>query len=212
MKIAVLGAGSVGGTLGRRFAGAGHEVRFGVRSPDDEKYRRLAESAGGAASVTTVAEAARDADVVVVATPWDATRAALEQAGDLADKVVVDCTNPLGMGPDGLELTTGFDTSGAEQLAEWAPGARVVKCYNQTGYANMAEPAYGGVRSAMFVCGDDPAARETARTLADEIGFDAIDAGPLRVARLVEPLAMLWIHLALTTPLGRDFAFAVLRR
>ena len=212
MKIAVLGAGSVGGTLGRRFASVGHDVCFGVPSPDDAKYRQLVASIGGTASAATVTDAARDAGVVVIATPWDATRAALEAAGDVSGKVVVDCTNPLAMGPDGLALAVGFDSSGAEQVAGWAAGASVVKCFNQTGYANMAEPVYGGVRSAMFVCGDDAAARETARALAEEIGFDAIDAGPLRIARLLEPLAMLWIHLAFTTPLERDFALAVLRR
>ena len=204
MKIAVLGAGSVGGTLGRRFAEVGHEVVFGVPSP--EKYAELD------ATVTTVAEAVLGAEAVVLAVPWDAARGALEAAGDLAGKVVVDCTNPLRFGASGLELSEGFETSGGELVAGWAPGARVVKCFNQTGFANMADPSVGGVRSAMFVCGDAAEARETVRRLAEEIGFDAIDAGGLEVSRLLEPLAMLWIHLAMTTPLGRDFVFALLRR
>jgi NADPH-dependent F420 reductase len=210
MNVAVLGAGAVGGTLGRRFAEAGHAVAFGVPSPADEKHRALASLAN--ARVASVAEAARDAEIVVLAVPWDAARAALEEAGLAADAIVVDCTNPLKFEDGALALGEGFDTSGGEIVASWAPEARVVKCFNQTGFANMADPAVDGVPSAMFVCGDDAAARETVRSLASEIGFDAIDAGGLKVARLLEPLAMLWIHLAMTTPLGRDFIFAVLRR
>src|SRR5438876_1168389 len=91
-------------------------------------------------------------------------------------------------------------------------GRRLAGAGHEIGFGNMAEPAVGGVRSAMFICGDDEAARETVRHLAEEIGFDAVDAGELKVARLLEPLAMLWIHLAMTTPLGRDFAFGILRR
>ena len=211
MKIAILGAGSVGGTLGRRLAAAGHQVTFGVPSPGDAKHRELVASIDGAA-VATVAEAARSAEAVVLATPWGATQAALRDAGDLSGRIVVDCTNPLQFEAGALSLSAGFDTSGAEQVAGWAPGAHVVKCFNQTGFGNMARPAYGAARSVMFVCGDHAASRESVRDLAEQVGFDAVDAGGLKVARLLEPLAMLWIHLSVTTPLGRDFAFALLRR
>lgn len=193
-----------------RFVALGHEVRFGVGSPGDEKYRELADETG--APVTTVAEAASGAGVIVLAVPYGAAKDALAAAGDLTGRIVVDCTNPLAFADGRLSLSRGFDTSGAEEVAEWAPGARVVKCFNQTGFANMADPTVGGVASAMFVCGDDAEARDAVRELAASIGFDAIDAGGLEVSRLLEPLAMLWIHLAMTTPLGRDFAFAVLRR
>lgn len=211
MKIAVLGAGSVGEALGRRFAEAGHAIVYGVPTPG-QKHRDLAASIGHGATVTTVAEASRDAEVVVLAVPWEAAEAALVSAGDLAGKIVVDCTNPLAAGPDGFGLTEGFDTSGGERVAAWASGARVVKCFNQTGSGNMADPLAGGIRSVQFVCGDDAGARETVRRLAEEIGFDAIDVGAMKQARLLEPLAMLWIHLAFTTPLGRDFVFAVIRK
>ena len=162
--------------------------------------------------MTTVAEAAAGADVVVLAVPYDAAKDALAAAGDLGGRIVVDCTNPLEFADGRLSLTRGFDSSGAEEVARGAPGARVVKCFNQTGFANMTDPSVAGVATAMFVCGDDGPARDTVRQLAASIGFDAIDAGSLEVARLLEPLAMLWIHLSMTTPLGRDFAFAVLRR
>jgi predicted dinucleotide-binding enzyme len=211
MKIAVLGAGSVGGTLGRRFAEIGHHVAFGVPSPDAAKYRDLVASIPGV-EIATVGEASRDADAVVLAVPWDAVPGALEEAGNLAGRLVVDCTNPLAFEVGTLRLAVGFETSGGELVAAWSRGARVVKCFNTTGFANMGEPAVEGRRSAMFVCGDDAGARETVRRLAEEIGFDAVDAGEMTAARLLEPLAMLWIHLAMTTPLGRDFAFGILRR
>ncbi|MFN0120143.1 MAG: NADPH-dependent F420 reductase [Blastocatellia bacterium] len=97
-------------------------------------------------------------------------------------------------------------------MATLAPGAHAVKAFNQTGYANMEQPVYGDRPSLMFVCGDDAASRATVCELSTAIGFDTVDAGPLRVARLPEPLAQLWIHLSFTTPLQRDFAFALLRR
>jgi predicted dinucleotide-binding enzyme len=162
--------------------------------------------------VKSVRVAASDAEAVVLATPWGKTREAIDAAGDLAGKIVIDCTNPLGMTPSGLALTMGFDHSAGEEVAGWAKGAFVVKCFNQTGFGNMEKPELKGIRSMMFVCGEDAKSRETVRKLAEQIGFDAIDAGGIAVSRLLEPLAMLWIHLAYTTPLGRDFAFAVIRR
>lgn len=212
MKIAVLGAGSVGGTLGARFAALGHEVVFGVPEPSGERARAAVARAGDNASAATVGVAARDAQVVVLATPWEAAEAALKEAGDLAGKVVVDCTNPLKFEGGELSLALGFDTSGAEAVADWARGAHVVKAFNQTGYGNMAEPEYEGVRAVMFVCGDDAESRSLVRELVASVGFDALDAGGLRAARLLEPLAMLWIHLSMKAGLGRDFAFALLRR
>jgi 8-hydroxy-5-deazaflavin:NADPH oxidoreductase len=118
-------------------------------------------------------------------------------------KVVVDCTNPLKPAFTGLAL--GYTASGAEQVAEWATGAKVFKGFNQTGFNIMADPAFDGERAVMFVCGDDD-------TLAADIGFQAIDAGSLVIARLLEPYGMLWIHLALARGLGRDFAFVLHRR
>jgi predicted dinucleotide-binding enzyme len=88
----------------------------------------------------------------------------------------------------------------------------VFKTLNHTGANNMANPAYPGGRLVMFVCGDDARAKPTVLTLVAELGFDAVDAGPLKVARLLEPLAMLWIHLASNQGLGREIAFALLRR
>lgn len=201
MKIAIIGAGNVGATLGSRFIEVGHNVTFGVNKPADYSDGRLA---GPAMSVT---DAAADADAILLAVPYSAANEVLSQCGDLEGKIVIDATNPLAMTPNGLGLTVGFTSSGAEELAAAAEAARVVKCFNQTGFANMATP--GG--SMMFVCGDDAEAIETVRKLAADIGFDAISIGGLAKARLLEPLAMLWIHLSATTDLKREFAFKIVR-
>jgi NADPH-dependent F420 reductase len=210
MKIAILGAGNVGGTLGRGWAKKGHDIFFGVRHPQDDKTRQLVQSIGRKAQAGTVPEAAVFGEVVVLATPWQATEAAVKQAGNLSGKVVIDCTNPLK--PDFSALELGFSTSGAEQVARWANGARVFKAFNTTGYNIMADPVIDGTRTVMFVCGDDEAAKRAVLQLARDLGFDAVDAGRLEQARLLEPWAMLWISLAFRGTVGREFGFALLRR
>lgn len=210
MNVAVFGAGMVGGTLGRRFAEVGHRIFFGVPDPQEEKYQKLIQEIGANAQVGTVAQAAQSAEVVILATPWNATQAAIDEAGDLSGKTIIDCTNPLKEDFSGLAV--GQTTSGAEQVAEWARGAHVCKAFNQTGFNNMAHPEYPTGRAVMFICGDEDESRKITLGLAEQIGFEAIDAGALRMARVLEPLAMLWIHLAFTTELKRDFAFGILRR
>jgi predicted dinucleotide-binding enzyme len=210
MKISILGAGNVGGTLGRGWAGKGHEVFFGVPNPDDAKTQALLTTIGSKARAGTVAEAAAASDLIVLATPWPVTQDAIKAAGDLTGKVVVDCTNPLTEDFSGLCL--GYTTSGAEQVAQWAKCAKVFKAFNTTGFSNMADPVFGGQRAVMFVCGDDAASKPTVLNLAADIGFEPIDAGNLAIARLLEPYGMLWIHLALVQGLGPTFAFGLLRR
>jgi predicted dinucleotide-binding enzyme len=210
VKIAIIGAGNVGGTLGRAWARKGHALFFGVRSPQDDKARQLVQSVESNARAGSVADAAAFGEVLVLATPWGATEAAVRAAGDLTGKVVIDCTNPLKADFSGLEV--GFTTSGAEQVARWAPGARVFKAFNTTGFNVMADPVINGTRTVMFVCGDDEAAKPAVLRLVTDVGFEAVDAGKLVIARLLEPLAMLWIHLAFSGPAGRDFGFALLRR
>jgi predicted dinucleotide-binding enzyme len=157
-----------------------------------------------------VAEAAKGAEVVVLATPWEATEAAVRSAGDLAGKIVFDCTNPLA--PQLSGLTHGSDTSGAELVASWAPGARVVKVFNTTGATNMERPDFGGMAATMFYCGDEGEAKGAAHRLAADLGFDPVDAGALDQARLLEPLALLWIRLAYVQNQGREIAFNLMKR
>ena len=213
MKLAIIGAGGVGGTLGAAWARkAGHDVFFGVTNPRSDKTQDLLRRIGAKARAGTAAEAAAFGDVVVLATPWPATEAAIRSMGDLKGRIVMDATNPLAMGPDGLGLEIGHGISGGEKVQGWAAGASVFKTLNTTGYGNMAEPTFNGVKSVMFVAGDDEAAKPKVLGLIGDLGFEAVDAGPLRIARLLEPHAMLWIHLALNRGFGRDWAFALLRR
>lgn len=212
MKIAIIGAGSVGGALGTAWVGKGHEVVYGVRRPADDKVAALVAQAKGRARAAALSATAQDAEVVVLATPWTVTEEAIRAAGGLAGKVVLDCTNPLAMGPAGLGLAIGFSGSGGETVQRWVQAARVVKTLNTTGYANMADASYKGGRPVMFYCGDDATAKRTAHTLVEDLGFEGVDSGPLASARLLEPMAMLWIDLAMRHGHGRDFAFALLRR
>jgi len=204
MRIAIIGAGSVGTALGQSWLKRGQDVTWGLRNPADPKYAALPKE-----RLKPPAEAAKAAEVVVIATPWPATEAAVKSLGSLAGKVVIDCTNPLGMGPDGLGLVLGFDTSAGEQVAGWAPGASIFKALNTTGASNMAKAADYKVKPFMLVAGDDAAKKPVVTELVGLLGFEAIDAGPLKNARLLEPFAMVWIDQAMKRGRGRDFAFAL---
>src|SRR5207248_6974415 len=147
-------------------------------------------------------------EVIVLSVPWPAAHEALRNCGDLTGKVLLDCTNPL---TADLNLDIGQTTSGGEMVGTWASGARVVKIFNTTGYNNMANPRYPEGAATMLYAGDDPEAKQIAAQLAADLGFDPIDAGRLIEARLLEPLAALWIHLAVFQRLGTNFAFRLMR-
>lgn len=209
MNIGIIGAGNVGGTLGSRWARNGHHVVFASREPDSAKIREVVKEAGPNASAGSNADAVSRSEVLVLSTPWQAAEGAL-RALDLSGKILIDLLNPLLPDLSGLAVT-GAD-SAAERVARWAPGAKVVKAFNTVGYNIMADPSFDGGPVAMFYCGDDPAAKKTVAALISELGFEALDAGPLTQARVLEPFAMLWISLAVKQGYGRDFAFHLLRR
>lgn len=211
MKIAIIGSGNVGSALGKRWAAAGHQVLFGSRDPQSEKLQTLVKTIGPNAYAGSIHMVTVHADVIVLATPWgDATAEAIRSAGDLAGKILIDATNPLNPGLQGLAL--GLTTSGGEQVAAWAPGARVVKAFNTTGAGNMLDPNYNGQAVTMFICGDADEAKAVVAGLASEIGFDVVDIGLLSMARELEPLAMLWVRLAYVQGLGPNIAFKLLKR
>jgi NADPH-dependent F420 reductase len=210
VTIGIIGSGNVGGTLGTRWAKAGHDIVYGTRDPQASDIEQLLAQAGGKARAATLQEAARAGEVLLLAMPWNATQSVLESLGDLAGKTLIDATNPLLADLSGL--ATGTTTSGAEKVAAWARGAKVVKAFNTVGANIMANPSFGGERPALFYCGDNAAAKQTTKQLAEGIGFEALDAGPLAQARLLEPFALLWISLALKYGYGRDMAFKLLRR
>lgn len=208
MRIAIIGAGSVGSALGGSWVRAGHEVRYAARDTTSDTVRAALTAAPGA-TVAPIAEAVAWSEVVVLATPWTAVPDALEAVGDFGGRPLLDATNPIG---PGFVLTHGHTTSGGEQVQAWAPTARVVKAFNTTGWENMADATYPDGTPSMVVCGDDPAAKQVAKDLAADLGFAPLDLGGLVEARLLEPFAMVWIKLAIVQGLGRGVAFSLLCR
>jgi 8-hydroxy-5-deazaflavin:NADPH oxidoreductase len=209
MKIAIIGAGNVGGALGRGWSRAGHHIVFGVRDVNKPALKVLCAQIDAVSAPPS--EAASAADVVVLALPWNAAEYGIKSLGDLKDKVVIDSMNPLAMKDGVLGLERGFTTSGAEAVASWLPGAKVVKTFNQVGAEMMMAGDRFASRPSMFLAGDDESAKSTVARLVGELGFEALDAGALRQARILEPFAMVWINQALLRGLGRDWAFGVLR-
>ena len=206
MKISILGAGNVGGTLGRLWAAQGHQIMFGVRKIEHAKVQNLLESMDTPAQTGSVAEAAAFGEVVLLAVPWVSAFEVITQAGNLTDKVLIDVTNTIA--PDPLDKFP----SAAETIAGWATGAKVVKAFNTTGAANLADPKYGPYSIDTFICGDDVEAKEIATELAQAIGLEVVDVGPLANAALLESLGQLWAQLAYPLGMGPDIAFKLLKR
>jgi len=208
MPISILGAGNVGMSLAKAFVAKGESVSFGV--PDAGRYREAVAGLGSRASVGASQAVIAAADLIILAVPYEATAGIAASVPDWKGKILVDATNPLAPGLAGL--TVGTTTSGAEEIAKAARGARVVKAFNTTGAENMADSRYPGGQVFMPVCGDDADARARVLALATLIGFDAVDCGELKAARYLEPFAMTWIHMAIKLGAGRSFAFARLKR
>ncbi len=209
MKIGIIGTGNVGQALGVTWAQKGYEVIFATRDPHSEKVQGILARAGEKAQALKVEEAVAAADVVILATPWNAVESVVKTVPDWSGKILVDATNPIA---PGLQLAVSGDNSGAERVAEWASGAKVVKAFNTTGAENMADPIYQEQATTMFICGDDAAAKATVTELAEALGFEVADVGPLQTARYLEPLAMVWIRLALVQGRGRNMAFKLVQR
>jgi predicted dinucleotide-binding enzyme len=210
MKVAIVGTGNVGGALARGLTQAGHRVVLGVRNAADPKVSALVQRTK--ADVKSPSEAAAAADIVVLALPWSAAEGAVKALGSLKGKIIIDCMNPLAMQDGKLGLDRGFNTSGAEALADWIPDAHIVKTLNQVGAEMMADNENLPHRPAMFMAGNDDQAKATVSALLIDLGFEALDAGDLTKARLLEPYAMVWINQALLRGKGRDWAFAAVKR
>ncbi len=209
MKITVIGAGNMGTAFVKQLTRAGHQVSVTAR--DAAKAAQVAAAHPGARAVPA-AGAAEDADAVVLATGYADAVAALRSAGKLDGKVVVDITNPLTA--DYMGLTIGHSTSAAEEIAKAVPGAEVVKAFNTVFAQVLADGAdFGNGRKVeVFVASDSERAKQTARAIAESIGFAVVDAGPLRNARYLEPLAGLNIYFGYGAGLGTGIAPVWIRR
>ena len=208
--VAIIGTGGVGAALGPRWSAAGHDIVYGSRTPGSEHVRTLVAETGGTARAATPAEAAAASEIVVLAIPYGAVAELLPSLGDLQGKIVIDCTNPLSR--DLADLVTETGTSAAETIASLLPGARVVKALNTTGVSNMRDAVYPDGPPTMLLAGESAMAKAVVSGLVAELGFEPVDAGPLKSARWLEPLAMLWIELAYRQGLGDDIAFKLIRR
>lgn len=212
MTIGILGTGNWGTALGKAFIAAGHSVYFGSRTPDQKK--EWAASFGSLAQVGTYQQAGAAGEVVVVATPWpgNGTINALQTAGPLSGKILVDATNTLQADYSPLRFEKA--NSGAEEIARLHPEARVVKAFNSvSGYTlGTSQLHFGDATVTGFYCGDDKDAKQIVSTLVKDAGLASLDAGPLRNAYYLESLGQLLIALAFGQGLGVDSGFAFLHR
>jgi predicted dinucleotide-binding enzyme len=207
MRIGILGSGLMGGKLGTIFARAGHEVVFSY-ARSEEKLRRLAREAKGKARHGTPREAAQEADALLLAVHWSRMDHVLNQAGDLSGKVVVTCSLP--MNDDDTGLVVAHTSSGAEELARKIPKARVVAAFNTVPSEvlfGVYEARRKAGRPSLVYCGDDRKSKELAAGLIRDVGFDPVDAGPLRIARYTEPFGLLVAQLAYEGKGGPELAY-----
>jgi len=186
----------MGIAVGSALARTGDEVRFVSRDP--ERVTSILRQRSIRATAAPLRRAAVDADLVVLATAWHDTQAVLAAAAPLDGKVILSVVNPE---TDDSPLAIGHSTSAAEEIARLAPGARVVEAFNGT-YAQAIDLAPQATTQTVMYCGDDAAARDLVASVIRRLGFDALDAGPLRNARYLEPLAALVVYLVRTAGYG----------
>lgn len=207
MRIGILGSGLMGGKLGTIFARAGHDVVFSY-SRSKAKLERLARDAGGRARSGSPAQAARDADALLLAVHWSRVDDVLKKAGDLSGKVVVSCSLP--MNAEDTDLVIAHTSSGAEELAKKIPKARVVSAFNTVPSEvlfSVFEGTGGGAQPSLAYCGENKRAKKVAAQLISDAGFEPEDAGPLRGARYTEPFALLVGQLAYEGARGPAVAY-----
>ncbi|MFX1567638.1 MAG: NADPH-dependent F420 reductase [Promethearchaeota archaeon] len=208
MKIGIIGTGRLGSSLGKIWAEKGHKIMFG--SQDPEKAKKLANSIGNSANGGTYREAADFSDIVVLAVPWSGAKESIKAAGELKGKIIIDSTTTAAPSLGGL--STEPTPSAAEKVAKWAAGAKVIKAVHTIGVESLHKLTFGTQQASLFICGDDLDAKSKTKQLGIDLGFDVIDVGPIKNARLIEPLAMLWIELAYNQGMGTDIAFKLLTR
>jgi len=190
--IAVIGTGDVGGALGPKFAAQGHTIVYGSRDPESDKVKELVANTGEDAAATTPAAAAAQADIVVLAVPGLLVEEITRSLGDLSGKIIIDPTNPLERRMNRLEHAV--DTSNAEIIQAAAPGAYVVKAFNTLNWETMVDPSSAGGPVSIPLVGDNARAKQKVAELVTAMGLEPIDVGPLRDARWVEGMLILWIN------------------
>jgi len=202
MRIAIIGAGNVGGNFGAAAAAAGHQIVFGVRDPSSPKALAAVVAVPG--SVATDSQAALDtSDLSVIALQWDVLPDILPTLHMRDGAIVVDATNRL------IAPRPGSASSGGEEVARLLPGARVVKAFNTIGAENLPSLRDRKTPAAGFLCGDDAEAKVVVAGLVQAIGFEPFDVGPLAMSSVLEGMTRLWVGLARTH--GRGIAYSITR-
>jgi predicted dinucleotide-binding enzyme len=191
MKVAIIGKGNVGKAIasGLRLK---HEIKFGHRDPNEP-----------------IRQAAQWGEVIILAVPYDAAQNVVKELGSATDgKTVIDVSNAL---TDNMELAVGFTTSAAEELQRMLPKAYVVKAFNTVFAGNQSTGRIGNEKLSLFVAGDDRKAKQNVMSLGADIGFDVVDAGPLKNARCLEPMGLLMINLGLLLRMGTKIGYKLVR-
>ena len=203
LRIAVLGAGNIGGTLGRKWAVAGHKIFFGVNNPDGERAQGLRAELGSKVTIGSATDALADSDVVVMALPGKAMdEMIITHAAQLDGEIIIDTANRLGGGPMNSFAT--FQTH--------TPHARIFRAFNTLGWENFANPVFDGIQADLFYCGPDGDAREVAEQMIADVGLRPILLGDVDQVSLVDAVGSLWFALVFRQGKGRNLAFKVLSR
>ena len=212
MRIGILGSGLMGGKLGTILARAGHDVVFSY-SRSERKLKRLAREARARARAGTPREAAVNADAVLLAVHWSRVADVLKQAGDLSGMVIVTCSLP--MNADDTKLAIAHTSSGAEALAKKVRNADVVSAFGTVPSEVLFDVFDAKRRTrrrpSLLYCGDDGDAKGVAASLIRDVGFEPVDAGPLRIARYLEPFTLAIAQLAYEGDEGPQIAYRIER-
>ncbi len=190
--VGVIGTGDMGDSLGPRFAELGYPVVYGSRTPSSEKAQNLARQTGDNARVATQEEAAQAADIVVLAVPWPAMETVAQNLGSLDGKIVIDISMPADQGEDGYPVSM-VETSSAEMIQSWNPGAKVVKAFATLASYVVDNPDVVGGPVTVPIASDDREAKEQVGRIVAAMGLDPVDAGPLRMSREIEALQRIYM-------------------
>jgi len=205
LKIAIIGAGNVGGALALGWARAGHEIIIGAKNPSSDKVKKVL-TQNSQIKVKSVNEASKEAEVILIAASASAVPDISKSLGDVKDKIIIDAMNSIAVDSAGYQ-------NSFEALKSLTNCENIVKCFNTTGFENMINPKYGNITADMFVAGNSIKGKQIATKLAKEIGFaECYDFGGDHRVEMLEQLAMMWVNLALIQKQGRNIAFKVLKK